>query len=213
MDIKVIRSRGKTMRLTLGENGEAVVRAPRFVTEAEIRAFVLRHQRWLEHRRQEQQQTRIAFQTGEKVTLFGEEYELKEGSPAVRDGLIYLPAEHRERTFVRLLKQLAQAKMGALTEQIARRYGFTYRSVRISSARSRWGSCNKHGVIAYTFRTAFLREELFTYIAVHELCHTRVFNHSPAFWKEVGSILPDWKKIRKELRRQSGIMNLLWGND
>ncbi|MBQ9165573.1 MAG: M48 family metallopeptidase [Oscillospiraceae bacterium] len=45
---KVIRSRRKTLALTINEDLAIIVRAPMRVPEREIEAFVLRHQDWLE---------------------------------------------------------------------------------------------------------------------------------------------------------------------
>jgi hypothetical protein len=38
------------------------------------------------------------------------------------------------------------------------------------------------------------------YIAVHELCHLRVANHSPTFWEQVRTVLPDYEERREWLR-------------
>lgn len=96
-----------------------------------------------------------------------------------------------------------------LTNEIARKYGFDYEKIRISSARGRWGSCSRHGAIAYSFRVAFLTPSLCEYVIVHELCHTKYFNHGKEFWNEVEKILPQSKRLRKELKQYSAIMNIL----
>ena len=93
--------------------------------------------------------------------------------------------------------------------QLAKRLDFCVQGVRVNSARGRWGSCSKEGVIHYSFRIAFLPTALVEYIAVHELCHTVCFDHSPAFWAQVESCLPDWKELRSALKAKSSLMNLL----
>ena len=77
------------------------------------------------------------------------------------------------------------------------------------TARGRWGSCNANGAIAFSFRTAFLSEAQARYVAVHELCHTRHLDHSPAFWREVEEIIPDCAAIRASLRAASVVMTWL----
>ena len=99
--------------------------------------------------------------------------------------------------------------MTNLTLAIAQKYGFTFGTVRISSARGRWGSCSQKGTISYSFRTAFLSQYEAEYIAVHELCHTRHMNHSAVFWAEVAKILPDYLQIRKGIREKGVVMQWL----
>ena len=47
------------------------------------------------------------------------------------------------------------------------------------------------------------------YVAAHELCHTRHMDHSPAFWDEVGKIVPEYPLIRKGMRAKGAVMKWL----
>ena len=60
-----------------------------------------------------------------------------------------------------------------------------YRSVSVSSARSRWGSCTADNALRYTFRLLYADKSLIDYVVVHELAHTKHKNHSPRFLAEV----------------------------
>ena len=108
-----------------------------------------------------------------------------------------------------LLRPFAKRAVTALVNEYAARYGFTCRSIRITSARGRWGSCNARGALAFSFRTAFLSEEQLRYVVVHELCHTKRLDHSALFWREVGTILPNYIKVRRSLRAASVVMDRL----
>ena len=210
-EVQIVRSKRKTLSLTVGRDGEIVVRAPLRTSQAEISAFVERHRRWLEKRISAVKNSPVlVLSDASRVALFGREYTVRTGARArLTSGELYLPAEDRERSLVRLLKRETAARLGELTERIAAQYHFTYRGVRASSARTRWGSCNREGNIAYTFRAAFLPEEIIVYLVVHELCHTRFFAHDERFWNEVEGILPNWRKLRKSLKEKSYIMNFL----
>ena len=38
------------------------------------------------------------------------------------------------------------------------------------------------------------------YVVLHELCHLKYMNHSEKFWNLVEKYMPEYKKIRKELK-------------
>ena len=38
------------------------------------------------------------------------------------------------------------------------------------------------------------------YVILHELCHTKVMNHSKAFYDLVGRFMPDYKERQKKLK-------------
>ncbi|PIS19393.1 MAG: hypothetical protein COW19_03160 [Zetaproteobacteria bacterium CG12_big_fil_rev_8_21_14_0_65_55_1124] len=43
---------------------------------------------------------------------------------------------------------------------------------------------------------------------MHELCHLKHHNHSPAFWDEVSKLFPDYKEQRRWLRRHGRLLDL-----
>lgn len=210
MEVKIVRSGRRTLLLTFDKSGSPVVRAPYGVPAAEIDLFVKKHSRWLSSRIAERESVSLPdLSDGNYLKLFGKSFLLANGRTRCGEGTLFLPAEGRESALIGCLKRMTAKYMGELTEALAARYGFSYAFVRVSSARGRWGSCSKRGTISYTFRIAFLPRELAEYIAVHELCHTKHFDHGPAFWKEVEQILPDWRVLRKLLKENSGLMRLL----
>jgi predicted metal-dependent hydrolase len=72
--------------------------------------------------------------------------------------------------------------------------------VTIRGQRSRWGSCSASAAISLNWRLMMLDAELTHYVLVHELCHLRHLNHSPAFWEMVHSVVPDARRQRRRLR-------------
>ena len=82
-------------------------------------------------------------------------------------------------------------------------YEFEYNRISVRNQKTRWGSCSKKRNINFNYKILFLTERLADYIIVHELCHTKELNHSKNFWNLVKEILPDYKKLRKEIKQIS----------
>lgn len=77
------------------------------------------------------------------------------------------------------------------------------RAVRLSSAKTQWGCCTAHGTVRLNKQLVTLPLHLVDYVVVHELAHLREMNHSAAFWDVVESVLPDYLKLRRELKTVS----------
>ncbi len=79
--------------------------------------------------------------------------------------------------------------------------GLSYTAARITSARGRFGSCSGKNSLSFSLYLALCSDELIDYVIVHELCHTKEHNHSPAFYALVEQHLPDWKARHLELKK------------
>ena len=71
--------------------------------------------------------------------------------------------------------------------------------VLLSSANSRWGSCNSRREVRLAWRLAKARPALVDYVVCHEFAHLRHMNHSREFWAEVARLCPDYRALREEL--------------
>jgi len=100
-----------------------------------------------------------------------------------------------------VLSPVARALVHELLVECNKHYGFLYNKVFIRNTRTRWGSCSSRGNLGFNYRIAKLPPELQRYIVVHELCHLKEFNHSPAFWKLVEEQALNWKQLRLSLRK------------
>jgi len=77
-----------------------------------------------------------------------------------------------------------RALIGRLNE-IAKMHGFSYAKVTIRKQKTRWGSCSAKNNISLNINLIRLPEKLRDYVMLHELVHTRIKNHSQAFWAEL----------------------------
>ncbi len=73
-------------------------------------------------------------------------------------------------------------------------------SIKLSTAKTQWGSCTPHGSVRLNVQLIKLPPHLIDYVVVHELAHLREMNHSAAFWRVVASVCSDYARLRKELR-------------
>lgn len=110
------------------------------------------------------------------------------------------PATPAEAVAHRQLLEQARTLFTQRLNHFAPLLGVRYTQLRLSNARTRWGSANSRGHIALNWRLIHLAPELIDYVVVHELSHLRHMNHSPAFWATVASILPDHAQRRLALR-------------
>lgn len=85
-------------------------------------------------------------------------------------------------------------------ELLADQYGFSYKNVAVKQLKSKWGSCNQHKEITLNYYLMQLPWKLIDYVLIHELVHTEHLNHSQSFWERFEMVLPNAKKIRKELK-------------
>lgn len=102
---------------------------------------------------------------------------------------------------MRALKKRAQEYLPPLLTELAARYGFRYRQVKITGSRSRWGSCSATGSINLSCYLMLLPPHLMDYVLLHELAHTREMNHGPKFWEILDEVTEGKARtLRTELR-------------
>jgi len=65
----------------------------------------------------------------------------------------------------------------------------------------RWGSTTRAGRIAFNVDVIKLPPACLDYVIAHELVHLKIPNHSPAYWRMLGRVMPDWGKWREKLCR------------
>ena len=80
-------------------------------------------------------------------------------------------------------------------------YGFTPTGFVVRTMKKRWGSCSSKGKIAISYDLIRLDEVYTEYVIIHELCHLKHHNHSANYYKLLSEVYPDWKKVRKELKK------------
>jgi predicted metal-dependent hydrolase len=216
---RLIRSHRRTIALIVQNDGTLLVRAPLRAPEEFIREFVASKTDWI--RSQQTRARRLAaavarqYVDGETFLYLGQPYPLKivppRRVPLRLTECFELSRSARPRAqaaFIRWYKARAAEVVPARVAALARLHHFAPSGVRITSARTRWGSCSPQGTLSFPWRLVMAPPAVIDYVIVHELVHLEVRNHSAAFWARVGELMPDYKKHVAWLRCNGRLLTL-----
>lgn len=152
-------------------SGSVRVAVPRWISLDKAKAFVLEHADWIRHH---EARLKLREKAGE---------ELLRELPPIAD-----PDEARQKIIYRC-------------RLLALHTGLSFKRLTIRSQKTRWGSCSARNDISLNIKLARLPQALMDYVILHELVHTRVKGHGPAFWNELDKYAGDSRKLRRELRK------------
>ena len=76
-----------------------------------------------------------------------------------------------------------------------------YKSLSIRKMRARRWQCSSKQDIVLNLQLVHLPQKYIQYVAAHECAHLVQKNHSDKFWKVVEKLYPNYKSIRKEMRK------------
>jgi predicted metal-dependent hydrolase len=202
---KLVRSGRRTIALIVERDGTLTVRAPLHMSALRIQAFVEEHSDWILKNKEKVKHAvspaRDRFEDGQLFLFLGQAYPLKIVSSRRRrlefDGKVFKLAQsalpRAEEAFIDFYKDQAKAFIGRRALMLAEINGFRYKRIRISSARTRWGSCSTSGTLSFTYRLVMAPPDVVDYVVIHELVHTKIHNHSRNFWNNVALLVPDYK--------------------
>lgn len=212
----VIRSKRKTVALVVDAQGQLILRVPHFVLARELeeivegkRAWILRKQAQAAKRREAAPSD--ALKEGDALPYLGEEVVLARGDVAevtVKAGVLTLPMAMTREGFLDWLRLRATQELNRRLRHYAVAMGVRPNRVRLSDARTRWGSCSGKDSINLSWRLILCAPAAMDYVVVHELCHLLHKNHSPAFWVSVAAVLPGYRQQREWLREHGGLILL-----
>jgi len=205
--------RSRRLRVTVAPDGMVQLSAPRRSSEAAIDRFLVEVRPWLARTLAEQRARAGALGLARPgvVPLDGRLAPLtwsRDGRAGARlaGGAVVVsgPADEAAAALERLLRRLAREQAQALLDSWSPRLGVRPGAIRIGDQRSRWGSASARGTVSFCWRLVLAPPSVFEYVAVHELCHLRELNHSPAFWSLVERALPGHRAQRDWLRAHGG---------
>jgi predicted metal-dependent hydrolase len=205
------RARRRTIGIAIDERG-LLASAPRWVTLAEVEAFIREKQGWVLRKLHEARtNTRPPFlwlegahlpYLGTEVGVFSAPFGAPSRLAGDRLELALVSGTLRDSA-IGWLKERALALFDERIAAQAPRLGVRVRRLSLSNARTQWGSCSTDGRVRLSWRLIHLRVALIDYVVTHELAHLLHMNHSKSFWRAVEGICPDYRSARGELRELS----------
>lgn len=217
LQYRLVRSpRRRRLAVKVERNGDIVAMAPPRLAQGLIEEFILRHRAWIEkQQRLIRERCELVppktFRPGERFLLLGGEYILTPGGGRgvkVAGECLLAPGDLSEPEAVRraltaFYRRTAREQLAPRLSQWAEHHGLAVGKVRITGARSRWGSCSRGGDINLAWRLVQCPWELIDYVLAHELAHLSEMNHSPRFYAALEGLLPDWRRREQQLRREA----------
>ena len=210
------RSRRRTIGFYVDDAGLRVT-APRWVTLAEIDSAIGEKSRWIlrklvewrEHARR-RERLAVRWEHGATVTFLGRTLTMRLDASCRSVSLhedtlrIGLPTGAGPEQLKDAVQAWLQAQARALFAQrlpiYTARLGRAPTRWRLSSARTRWGSCAPDGSIRLNWRLVHFPVEIVDYVVAHELAHLKEMNHGPRFWATVQAMLPEFEAARRQLK-------------
>lgn len=206
----------KQLKITVFPDGRVAVESPRDRSEDDLARVLSRRARWIAKQRIrfEQYQPLPAprqYISGETPRYLGKQSRLRvrQGSAeSVKLSGGFLCAMVGDVRGVGRVRALVESWYKARAEDVferrvqachdrVKRSGIPFPVLRIRKMRTRWGSCRSRGVVTRNSELIRLPTLCIDYLIIHELCHLKVHNHGPAFYRLLDKCLPDWSARRE----------------
>jgi hypothetical protein len=216
---KIIRSKRKNIALMVTHDATLVVRAPMRTPLSYIEKLIEEKSTWIERKMREFEKRPKAdkktFFEGEEFLYLGKKYKLEivEGTKIkiTEDLRLLFPKVFLWRAKARMhdwYKKQAQVEISERTKVIASKLNLEYSTLKISNAKTNWGSCGPKNSLNFNWRLIMAPEGVVDYVIIHELMHILEKNHSAKFWNKVATVMPEYRTARKWLRENSKVLTL-----
>lgn len=208
MDFKIVRSQRKSIGITVKDN-EVVVRAPHYLSDAEIKLELKEHQLWINEKLRQNEIRQLksdSFKDSGKFLLLGRELVVKrtEGKKISVYGQEI--SIGNESNIDRFLKK----EFSNIIEDMVIGWGHINKPTSITYRKQKtiWGSCTSKGKINLNINLVKAPIEVIEYIYIHELVHMEIRNHSKDFWSRVETLLPKYKSAKKWLKDNGHLIGM-----
>jgi len=208
---KLVRSFRRTLTLQVNDQGELVVKAPQLLPIKNIDEFIRQKESWIAKQKLrvgQSKKEKHSFESGDLFYYLGEKYPLWidpkfNKRVSLQDGAFRTSLGSKREVRNAMIfwyKKKAREILELRLMVKAREMDLVFDKMRLSSARTRWGSCSSRRTISLNWKLIMAPLVVIDYVIVHEIGHLKHANHSKNFWNFVGEFCPDYKKLRKWLK-------------
>ena len=208
-EIKMVRhASARSLRLRVEPTGIRLT-VPLFCTKKQVQQFLNQSAQWLvETWDKQQKQLNLTTAFPEQLDLF---YHLQPFQIIQQQQrnifkfdwqhhILLIRNEQPEKALQAATLGYAKQFLPEYLNQISQETGLSYQSCTIRRPKTRWGSCSsKHDIMLHA-ALVLMPEQNVRAVCVHELVHTRHFDHSPAFWHRVSQHDPEYLQHRRQLK-------------
>ena len=213
--MEIIKSIRKTLTMSVNDTWKLIIKAPFFITKKTIENFIKKNKTWIEKRKNTILEKRKKFRKWEKFMFFWKKYELiiNDNPKKIKFDWMnfYLNSKYKNKIseiFIEFYKKEAKKYIYKRLDKISLKYSIKYNFLKITSAKTRWGSCTNKKNINFSYRLIMAPIKTIDYVIVHELAHLKQMNHSKKFWSEVETMMKwlySWDyKIHKNWLKKYG---------
>ncbi len=182
MIFKIVRSKRRSLSLEIREDASLLIRAPNFLSEEKILKLAEKKKDWIEC------QQKKALEKQQKLN--------------------YLRTLGFSSHSTKNYKQQALRHIWERAGYFSDLLGSSFKKIKITNARKRWGSCGSNGTLSFSWRLILAPPQVIDYIVAHEVAHLRVGNHSRKFWNTVASLYPEYKTHQKWIKENSHLLGV-----
>lgn len=208
-EIKMVRhAQAKKMRLRVEPSGIRLT-VPMYATNRQIQQFLYQSEQWLietwkKYQPAFDQETDIP----EQLFLFyhTEPFQViqQQQRKMVRFDwqrhILFIRDTSVEKALQTAVVDYAKQYLSQYLAELSLATGLNYLDCTIRKPKTRWGSCSsKHNIMLHA-ALVLMPKSIVHSVCIHELVHTRHFDHSPAFWNEVARHNPDYLEQRRQLK-------------
>lgn len=214
---KIIRSKRKSIAIVMKSDGTFIVRAPYFASDKEVMKFVESKQDWIKSKRImfdvfDQKYKAVTMHTGEEIVFLGNRYILdicETDKIQIQEEKLLIPKKnHSKEVLIDWFKLQANDIFRERVNRFAKIMEVEPTAVKVSSAKTHWGSCSAKNSINLSWRLLMCPISVIYYVVVHELSHILYKNHGKQFWENVRRVMPEYKTEEEWLKAHSKLMYL-----